>query len=513
MKRTVAVIATTTLTATLLTGVASPSARARNIAPAPATATSAPTITWNRCADERLRAAKARCGMLRVPLNHAAPDGRKIKVAVSRIKATAPAAERQGPLLVNPGGPGGSGLGLAAYLAGALPKRIASTYDIIGFDPRGVGDSRPALKCKRGYAKGPRPAFDPVTGPRQAPGPNEIRWLKRSKAYAAGCAKHNGDLLPFLRTEDAARDMDVLRQALGADKINYYGYSYGTYLGSVYATLFPTHTRRLVFDGVVDPREVWYSGQLAQDRAFEVAIGKFWGWVARHHHAYGLGRTAAAVEKRYYADRAQLRRHPVGQIGAAEWNDSFVDAGYAQFLWPDVARNWAAWKRGNHGPIQRSYAEATQDFDNGFGMYLAVQCADVRWPDTYAKWRRDAFETAASAPFMTWNNVWFNAPCLYWAAPPSVPVPIDGSHTPELLLVNTTLDAATPYGGALEIRRRFPNSVLVAQVGSTTHADTLDGNRCVDSVVLRYLRTGKLPHRNSGTGADVRCKRSPLPKP
>ena len=510
MKRTVAIAASATLAGTLLTGIASPTARARDTAP---TLTQAPTISWKACADGRLRDAKAKCGFLSVPLNHAAPDGRKIKIAVSRIKATVPASKRQGPMLINPGGPGGSGLGMSAYLAGALPRKVAATYDLIGFDPRGVGDSKPALRCKSGYAKGPRPDFVPTTGPLQAPGANEKAWLKRSKAYADGCAKHNGDLLPFLRTEDAARDMDVLRQALGAEKINYYGFSYGTYLGSVYATLFPTHTRRMVFDGVVDPREVWYSGQLAQDRAFEIAMGKFWKWVASHHRTYGLGRTAAAVEKRYYADQKALRKKPVGQIGPAEWNDTFIGAGYAQFLWPDTAKNWAAWRKGNHKPIQQGYADDTADYDNGFGMYVAVQCVDVQWPDDYAQWRRDAFATAANSPFLTWGNVWFNTPCLYWGTPAGVPVPIDGSNTPELLLVSTTLDAATAFGGALEIRRQFPNSALVAEVGNTTHANTLNGNQCVDSRVIRYLKTGQLPDRKSGPGPDVSCKRSPLPKP
>ena len=127
--------------------------------------------------------------------------------------------------------------------------------------------------------------------------------------------------------------------------------------------------------------------------------------------------------------------------------------------------------------------------------------------------RPQSIEAAATAPFLTWNNVWYNTPCLFWAAPPGLPVAIDGSNTPSLLLVNTTLDAATDFDGALEIRRLFPRSVLVAEVGNTTHANTLNGNRCVDSVVIRYLKSGTLPERRSGAGADVSCKRSPQPRP
>jgi pimeloyl-ACP methyl ester carboxylesterase len=470
-------------------------------------------ISWGPCSDPYLRHGGAQCGFLAVPLNHANPGGRQIKLAVSRVKATAKASARQGPLVLNPGGPGGAGRYLSAFAAQALPHRIARTYDLIGFDPRGVGDSRPALHCLSGYAKGPRPDFVPRTGKGQAPGPNEIRWLKRSKRYADACATKNRALLPFLRTEDAARDLDVLRRALGAEQINYYGFSYGTYLGEVYATLFPTRTRRLIFDGVVTPSEVWYTGQLNQDRAFQGAIAEFWTWVARHADTYRLGRTAAQVSRRYLADQQALRRRPVQNIGPDEWADVFLDAGYYQVTWPDVAGAWAAWARGNHAPLRKLYADDTADFDNGFGMYLAVQCTDAAWPHDYADWRRDAFATARRAPFYTWDNVWYNTPCIYWGAPSGTPVAVNGQQTPELLLVNSTLDGATPFASAREVRALFPHSALVAQVGSTSHADSLNGNPCVDGAVFRYLRTGKLPARHAGSGADLRCRRTPLPQP
>jgi hypothetical protein len=146
-------------------------------------------------------------------------------------------------------------------------------------------------------------------------------------------------------------------------------------------------------------------------------------------------------------------------------------------------------------------------------MYLAVQCTDVAWPQSYATWRRDTFATVRKARFETWSNVWFNAPCLYWKAPSGTPVAIDGSRTPSVLLISSTLDAATPFGGALHVRRLFRHSALVAQVGSTTHSDSLNGNGCVDAAVIRYLRSGSLPTRDRSSGADVRCRRSPLPGP
>ncbi len=473
----------------------------------------APSISWKRCGQARLRAVGAQCGMLAVPLNHADPGGRQISIAVSRIRATAPSSKRQGPLLVNPGGPGGRGLHWSASLYRDLPRSVRSTYDIVGFDPRGVGASSPSLRCKANYAKGPRPAYRPSSGPAKPPSANERKWLKRSKAYAEACADRYPKLLPFLRTEDVARDLDLLRRALGAQRINYYGFSYGTYLGQVYASLFPTRTRRLVFDGVVDPRNVWYAGQLAQDRAFEKAMNRFWAWVAKYHRTYRLGSTTKQVRTRYYREERALTRRQKGPIGPAEWNDVFLTAGYSQYTWRAIAGAWASWERGSTAAIRSRYSADLADFDNGYGMYLAVQCTDVAWPKGYARWRKDAFATAKKAKFETWGNVWFNAPCLYWKAPPGVPVPIDGSRTPSLLIVSTTLDGATPYSGALYARRMFPRSALVAQVGSTTHSDSLNGNDCVDRRVIRYLRDGTLPRRTSGSGADVRCARTPLPRP
>ena len=475
----------------------------------------APAISWSACDNPRLRAAKAQCGLLSVPLDHARPAGTKIQIAVSRIKATAAPAKRQGPLLLNPGGPGGSGLTLPLYLAATLPKDVAASYDLVGFDPRGVGASKPALSCDKNLNAGPRPDYVPAAATAAAPlGSNETAWLARSKAYADACAKAAPTLLPHLTTVETVKDMDVLRQALGAAKINYYGFSYGTYLGQVYATMFPDRVRRLVFDGNVDPSNVWYNAQLDQDKAFEGAMHEFFTWVAAHDEVYGLGATAADVLSTYHATQDKLRAKAVGKVGPAEWTDVFLPAGYAQSLWPDIAGAFARWQRGETKPVADLWDDAAEvGDDNGFAMYAGVQCVDAVWPLDYRTWRADGFATAARAPFETWGNVWFNTPCMFWHAPQGVPPVVDGSKAPAALLVNTTLDGATPYSGALEVRRRFPHAALVAEAGSTTHADSLGGNSCVDGAVFSYLRSGALPARKAGAGADLTCTASPLPVP
>jgi hypothetical protein len=153
--------------------------------------------------------------------------------------------------------------------------------------------------------------------------------------------------------------------------------------------------------------------------------------------------------------------------------------------------------------------------DNEFAVYNAVQCTDVQWPLSWAKWSRDNHRINRIAPFLTWANAWFNAPCLYWPAPASRPEHIDGSRISSALLIDETLDAATPFEGSVHVRKLFPHSVLLAEPGGTTHADSLFGDLCVDNTIARYLAHGTLPARSSNPNArwDKTCKPLPVPVP
>jgi hypothetical protein len=151
--------------------------------------------------------------------------------------------------------------------------------------------------------------------------------------------------------------------------------------------------------------------------------------------------------------------------------------------------------------------------DNGFAVYNAVQCTDVQWPTSWAVWSKDNHRVNKIAPFETWGNAWFNAPCLHWPAPASAttPMQINGTGISSALLIDETLDAATPFGGSLEVRKLFPHSVLLAEPGGTTHADSLFGDLCVDNTIANYLASGQLPARNPNAKWDKTCK--PLPRP
>lgn len=465
-------------------------------------------IAWGACDDPDLVDAGAQCGFLAVPLDYAHPRGAKIQLAVARVVHTAPDSRYQGVMLTNPGGPGGSGLGLAA-MGPLVPNGAGDAYDWIGFDPRGVGSSVPAISCQPDYFGAPRPSYVPRTPAL------ERTWLARTRAYARACAANNGPLLRHLTTLDSARDMESLRIALGAEQINYYGYSYGTYLGQVYATLHPTRVRRMVLDSTVDPRDVWYQTNLDQDVAVERNIKIWFGWLAQYDNAYHLGTAPAAVEKLFYRTLHDLDRQPAGGVvGGDEWSDIFLYAGYNQPFWPVLADAFAGWvhEKNSDTLIGLYQAADRPGDDNAYAVYNGVQCTDAQWPQSLAKWQRDIWATYQKAQFVTWLNAWFNAPCLYWPAPPGKPVHINGKRVASVLLVGETLDAATPFAGSLEVRKLFPRSSLLAKPGGTSHAQSLFvPNECVDATIANYLATGALPARKPGNGPDATC--APLPPP
>ncbi|GAA0519872.1 peptidase [Saccharopolyspora subtropica] len=463
-------------------------------------------IQWGQCADEALQQAGAECGMVDVPLDYADPDGEKVSLAVSRVRHTVPDDQYQGVMLVNPGGPGGSGLVLS-MLGAYVPKGAGAAYDWIGFDPRGVGSSRPAISCDPNYFSYDRPHYVPTTPEL------ERTWLDRSEGYARACG-NTGKLLEHIKTTDVVEDMESIRKALGVEQINYYGFSYGTYLGQVYGTLHPDRMRRVVMDGVVNVNDVWYQANLNQDVAFDRNIKIFFDWIATYDSVYHLGTTGADVEKLFYDQLARLDRHPAGGvIGSDEWTDLFLTAGYTQAGWEARAKAFSDWvHHGDWQTLKTIYDSAnTPGDDNSFAVYLSVQCTDVQWPTSWTQWRKDNWAVYAKAPFETWANAWYNAPCLFWPAKAGKPVDVDGSRVDSALLISEELDAATPFPGALEARKRFPNASLISLPGGTTHSGSLSGNACLDNQIADYLATGKLPARQPGDGPDTTCE--PLPQP
>ncbi|WP_431037649.1 alpha/beta hydrolase [Streptomyces sp. P6-2-1] len=462
-------------------------------------------ITFGTCPAVEQMPRSVQCGTVDVPLDYAHPDGEQISLTVSRIAATgAPAkaggkhTERQGALLFNPGGPGGSGMYFP--LLGAYPewKKLAAAYDFVGWAPRGVGRSAP-LSCQdpKEYAKAPD------TSPVSPDETYKRARLARAEAYAKGCAKRSGDKLRHYTSLNNARDLEVLRAALGEPDLNFMGASYGTYLGGLYATLFPGHVRRMVLDSAVnpDPEQIWYRNNLDQSFAFEQRWKDFTDWVARHDDAYHLGRSGTAVRAAYDEVRERLALHPAGgTVGPAQLQAAFLKAAYYDDYWASRAEVLSRLVVGKDDkPLLKLAAPPTEaaakEEENGTAVYTAVECNDAAWPTDFATWDEDNTRLASVAPFETWDNAWMNLPCASWPVPRQRPLDIGvrPGVLPPTLILAAERDAATPYPGALELRRRLGGAALVTERGAGTHGIAGGANDCVNAAVDTYLLTGRVP--------------------
>ncbi len=479
--------------------------------PAGGSTTSTP-LRWSSCTLGGVQGVPVKCANLLVPLNYADPGGRKITLALSEVAATAPAGQQQGDLLVNPGGPGASGRSLAAAVAQGLDPNVAADYNIVGFDPRGVGASVPALHCEPNFFSGVRPDYIPASAAA------EQVLINRAKAYAAGCEQRFGWLLPYMTTADVARDLDSIRVALRQQKISYYAFSYGTYLGQVYATMFPSRVRRMVLDSTVEPQGVWYQDNLDQDYAFEGRMQAFFGWVAKYDSSYHLGSTAAQVQQAWYRARNRLAAHPVNGpdgplIGADELDDTFLLGGYDNTLWPGLAQALSAYLVQNSaGAMISQYEQNGVQNENEFAVYNAVQCSDVNWPRNWAKWNSDTETVYKTAPYQAWDNAWYNAACAFWPVKgPAQPMKIGASGLPGILMLQGTLDAATPYAGAQDAHQDLPTARMVVVQGGGNHGQSLESppDNCVQGYLNNYLANGALPEQPGLVNAAC----APVPDP
>ncbi|MFF8725992.1 alpha/beta hydrolase [Streptomyces sp. NPDC015171] len=451
--------------------------------------------------------AGVRCGTVSVPLDYAHPGGRQIRLTVSRARATQKdprnskrKVPRQGVLVYNPGGPGASGMYFPLVGTLAEWKQVAAAYDLIGYAPRGVGRSAP-LSCvdPKHFFKGP------TASPAHPSDAYKRQRVARAKAYARGCAERSGSKLGFYTSLNNARDLDVLRAALDEDRLTYLGASYGTYFGALYASLFPSHVRRMVLDSPVNPapERIWYRSNLDQSAAFEDRWADFRDWIARHDDVYRLGATPAKVQRSYETARDRLAKKAAGgKVGPGQLQSTFLSAGYYDDFWPSRAEALSAYLHGDPRPLVRLAAPdpgSAAEAENGSAVYSAVECNDASWPTDWKVWDRDNTRLARVAPFETWDNAWMNLPCAYWPAPRQRPLDVrtGPGELPPVLILAAERDAAAPYPGALEMNRRLAGSVLVTERDAGTHGIAGGPNKCVNGHLYAYLLEGRLPARHA----------------
>ncbi|MEW2524030.1 alpha/beta hydrolase [Streptomyces sp. NPDC047071] len=471
-------------------------------------------LTWGACspAQKELRAAGARCTHVTVPLDYADPGGRTLRIAVSRIGAEVPADRRRGVLLSNPGGPGGTGLAYTLALRPAL-KRVAGAYDLIGFDPRFLGESSP-LTCD--------PARKPAEpGPTTTPRRDFEESLAAAREDARRCHARgdNARLLPHASSRNVARDMDVIRAALGERRLSYYGVSYGADLGATYAQLFPRRVDRFVVDSVTDPAATQYEQFQRSGRPAEAALDEWAAWTARRDGTYHLGRTAAAVRHQVEALLARAERRPP-RVDGLRLNAPLLRMILKQPLVQGendptaaaVVRDLVAASHGRPvepGPELARMIALLKSPELADGMLGGVlfMCGDGGWPAggwpgspaTY--WRNSQRSRATEPVFGPFVNG-MTAPCAYFPKPPREPAVTIGNDVPVLLL--QARRDHTPYRDALAMHRALRGSRMVtADIrGHGVYGravDGLDPVPCADRAVNAYLGGGGLPR------ADVTC--------
>ncbi|MEU3621357.1 alpha/beta hydrolase [Amycolatopsis coloradensis] len=463
----------------------------------PATpAVAVPSVTWHGCATgpgdglgAELDKAGAQCGDVVVPVDHRRPRGREITLALARMKATDP-ARRIGTLMLNPGGPGGPARELV--LAGALMPEIAARYDLVGMDPRFVGRSSP-LSCD----------WKTDTFARSA-GP-DLRTFGESVAFAKelarGCSGNDHELLRAASTRDTARDMDVVRAALGERKISYLGASYGTYLGAVYLQMFGPRADRFVLDSSVDPGAFGPGLLRPTAPALDAALRNW----ARTAVGQGLGETSDEVlaTVRDVARSAERRPLRVGQYTVDGHTAPYLffanlyddrPASQAEFV--GIMRTLRDAAAGRHVTPSPALAAFLDGLTTGSGAATdragtPVVCADRAASRDPATYYRDIQDHRAAEPLFgpLSRNI---TPCAFWPVAPAEPATRIHNTSPALLL-GSTGDPATPYAGQLAMRGALAGSRLVTVAGAFRHAVFLKGDGCVDAAVRDYLLSGELP--------------------
>ncbi|MDJ0381231.1 alpha/beta hydrolase [Streptomyces sp. G-G2] len=519
MKRLAPMLATVGLIAAALPALAAPQAAA---ARTPDYLSQKPA--WHRCDPGKPEAYE--CATLKVPLDYQRPEGRTLDLAISRMKSENP-AKRHGVLLLNPGGPGTSGLYRPMRMNTEMPKDVRDRYDLIGFDPRGVGQSSPIGCGDLSEAeKGVGGAYRPETFA------SDVAW---ARGIADKCREKSGDVIPYITTRNSARDMDVIRAALGERTVSYLGYSYGTYLGAVYSQMFPQRTDRFVLDSGIDPERVWRGMIQVWGTGAEPAFERWTRWAAERSETYGLGATPKAVSDTFWALVARADRDPFLHQGQKVTGDDlradpslFFTPHGASAVIKSLKASADASPPGQPGaPASGTPAPGapapgapapgapapgadgaasdgpvTVPANNAAAVYWSVVCGDTdSWPRDPEQYARDAARDKVAHPL--YGDFASNIkPCAFWQRPLEPTTPI--KTRADVLTVQNEWDPLTPLSSGQGLHRALKGSRMVLARGGEGHGVYLsEPASCADTTVNAYLSTGRLP------AADVTCDNPP----
>jgi pimeloyl-ACP methyl ester carboxylesterase len=461
---------------------------------------------WGSCADflgSPIAVPTAQCGLVSVPVDYAKPDGPQAQLAVIRVPAT---GDRIGALMVNPGGPGASAVDTVAGMAGSLADTdITRRFDLVGFDPRGVGHSTPQVRCRSdgefdAYRRESLTDYSPA-------GVARIEQIYQQ--IARECIARTGlDFLANVGTASTARDMDVIRAALGENQINFLGYSYGTELGAKYAEQFGDRVRAMVLDGAVDPGSDPVAENVRQLAGFQTAFDDYAADCAQSVDC-PLGQDPTQFVARYHQLVDPLVQQPGRTsdprgLGYQDAITGTVNALYTQRYWKFLTSGLLGLQRGTDAGdlllLADDYQErdAAGHYSNQQDAFTAIRCVDSPYPTDPAVWAEADRQARAAAPFMAYGEFTGLAPrdvCAMWPVPPtSAPHDVTSPGPGKVVVVSTTHDPATPYQAGVDLAREMDASLIT--FNGTQHTVVFNGDACVDPAIIAFLVDSIQPPQN-----------------
>jgi pimeloyl-ACP methyl ester carboxylesterase len=446
----------------------------------------------------------AECGQLSVPVDYAKPDGDVAQLAMIRFKAT---GDKIGSLVINPGGPGESGVSSAANLITTLPESVRERFDLVGFDPRGVAGSTPAVWCNSD-ADNDRLRADPQVDYSEK-GVEHID--NETKAFVQRCFdKTSKEFLENIGTANVVKDLDAIRAAVGDEKLTYVGYSYGTRIGGGYAQEFPQNVRAMVLDGAIDPNADPIEEDLRQTAAFQKAFDDYAADCAQDPSCpLGTDPTKATDVYKSMVEPLVEKPAKTQDPRGLAYSDALVGTIlplYSPSIWPRLTDGLNQLRVGRGDMLLQladlyMHRDADGHYSNATDVRVAVNCVDQPPENDRAKLVEKDRRARELAPFMNYGQFTGFAPmdtCAYWPVPPtSQPHEISVKGLPPTLVISTTNDPATPYQAGVDLAKQL-GGVLLTYDG-TQHTVAFQGKQCVDDIVASYLIDLKVP------APDTRC--------
>jgi pimeloyl-ACP methyl ester carboxylesterase len=436
----------------------------------------------------------AQCGTVSVPVDYANPQGAQAQLAVIRVPAT---GDRIGVLMVNPGGPGASAVDSVAGMGAALADSdIRRRFDLVGFDPRGVGHSTPELRCRTdaefdAYRREPMVDYSPA-------GVANIEQIYRQ--FAQRCIDRMGpDFLAHTGTASSARDMDVVRSALGENQLNYLGFSYGTQLGAAYTEEFGDRVRTMVLDGAVDPSVDPINKNIRQMAGFQAAFDDYAADCAMSADC-PLGTDPAQFVTHYHGlvDPLVTRPAATSDPRGLSYQDAItgtVNALYSRQYWKFLTSGLLGLQRGTDAGdlllLADDYQHRNENghYQNLQDAFTAIRCVDSTYPTDPAAWADADRQIRDSAPFLSYGAFTGSAPrdvCAMWPVPPtSAPHQVSSPGPGKVVVVSTTHDPATPYQAGVDLARQLGAALITFD--GTQHTVVFNGDACVDTAVVAFL--------------------------